>query len=313
MIYWVQNGVITEITAPFVEYIFTEYLPSGSLIIPHGYSLTDVDVSKYTHIFVDCCTNPIPYNNGDVNILSSHYNRSKSSTFFPFWTVWASLAYAPAIDNLNYNFFDNDKKYKVSCLNGTPWNHRKLTYLQLSKKDYFKDIVFTFNQRSDYKVLDHEEQLTNSELLEFEKLAATVSFVASDVDAGIDMSLNHPAYQSTLINLVTETTTNIATPFLSEKTFKPIVAGQLFILISAPGAIEFLRSIGIDTFDDIIDHSYDNVIDLRERITLALNQVDQVMQLDHNKLYSKIKSRLLKNSNYFRSQEFRNQFKLDFG
>lgn len=313
MIYWIQNGVITEITPPFVEYIFTEYLPSGSLIIPYGYSLSDIDTSKYTHIFVDCCTNPIPYNNSGVNILSGHYNKLTNSTFFPFWAVWASLAYAPAIDNLNYNFFNNDKKYKVSCLNGTPWNHRKLTYLQLSKKDYFKDTVFTFNQRSDYKVLEHEELLTDHEISEFNKLPQTISFVPDDVTAGIDLSLNHLAYQDTLINLVTETTVNSKTPFLSEKTFKPIIAGQLFVLIASPGAIEFLRSIGIDTFDDIIDHSYDKVTDLRERITLALSQIDCLVQLDQTELYSNVFTRLLKNSEYFRSQEFRDQFKLNFG
>ena len=147
---------------------------------------------------------------------------------------------------------------------------------------------------------------------QFNLLEHTVKFL-TDERNDIDLSIDHPAYQETYVNLVTETNIRRSTPMLSEKTFKPIVAGQLFILIASPGAVQFLRDIGIDTFDDIIDHYYDTVIDPRSRIDLALDQIDQLDHVDLKSIYDQIKPRLIKNSEYFLSQEFRNQFSLNFG
>jgi hypothetical protein len=99
---------------------------------------------------------------------------------------------------------------------------------------------------------------------------------------------------------------------LSEKTFKPIVAGQLFILVAAAGAVQFLRDIGIDTFDDIIDHSYDTLVDNRLRLLAVIAQVDRLMTLDIESIYNQLKPRLQRNSEYIRSEEFRQQFSLTF-
>ena len=209
-------------------------------------------------------------------------------------------------------FSEKTKKYKFSCLNGTYWNHRILTYLKLTNKSYFKDMIFTFGNRPYHNDNLNELRLTENEKQQFNLLEHTVKFL-TDERNDIDLSINHPAYQETYVNLVTETNIRRSTPMLSEKTFKPIVAGQLFILIASPGAVQFLRDIGIDTFDDIIDHYYDTVIDPRSRIDLALDQIDQLDHVDLKSIYDQIKPRLIKNSEYFLSQNFRNQFKLNFG
>ena len=73
-----------------------------------------------------------------------------------------------------------------------------------------------------------------------------------------------------------------------------------------------LQDIGIDTFDDIIDHSYDAVVDHRLRIRQAIDQISHLVSLDQKELYDRIKPRLERNSEYFRSEEFRQQFWLNF-
>ena len=48
----------------------------------------------------------------------------------------------------------------------------------------------------------------------------------------------------------------------------------MFVLVAAPGTLEYLKSLGIQTFDDIIDESYDNEQDP----TLRLLQIAQVVK-----------------------------------
>ena len=300
MIYWVQQGQIVELTADYVEHLFSYYVPDESLIIPD--EAGSVDTSTYKYVIYDCATNPVTVNKPGL-ILSGLYNKPPTAQFFPFWALYMSHR---ADTNVN------PKQYKVSCLNGTPWAHRKLTYLALAKKPYFNDIVFSFGNREGYIPLPYETILTDIEQQEFDQLEANVAYIDDDTTVGIDLSISHPAY-SAYVNLVTETCVNPVTPMLSEKSFKPILANQLFVLIASPGAIGFLRSIGIAVFDDIIDHGYDTMQDIRVRINQALTQIDRLVQLDLESLFVQLQPRLVQNANYFKSREFRDQFKLNFG
>tara|TARA_B100001057_G_scaffold500913_1_gene618784 strand:+ start:7352 stop:8275 length:924 start_codon:yes stop_codon:yes gene_type:complete len=47
----------------------------------------------------------------------------------------------------------------------------------------------------------------------------------------------------------------------SEKIFRNLLLPRPFLLFNNPGAIQHLRSCGFDVFDDIVDHSYDNIIE----------------------------------------------------
>jgi hypothetical protein len=322
-----RQGQLTPFDQNLVEYLYADYLPDTSLLILLN-DMIPQDQSPNDPLLIahDAATNPVDIDQllqkikstSKHYILSGLYKYYKNShqdprvKFFPFWTLWMSQPYGPVASISNHVFSNKPKKYKVSCLNGTQWNHRILTYLALKKRAYFNDIVFTFGHRPPCQDIVNKITLTQFEQAEFAKLDHTVEFISAD-DQGIDLSVVHPAFQESYVNLVTETTVNPNTPMLSEKTFKPIIAGQLFVLIASPGAVQFLRDIGIDVFDDIIDHSYDQIVDFRVRLSQALTQIDQLVQLDLESIYTKIKPRLIKNSEYFLSQGFRDQFKLNFG
>lgn len=315
---------ITPLTTDFVEGLYTLYAPNNSLIVLDGADINNFIIpNNISSIIFDDATNPIDVvkHTAQINLkqytiltgLYSYHNLTSSYIhFFPFWAIWMSNPVTGIIDRRQHKFSTHTKKYKVSCLNGTPWLHRKFLYLKLKNKSYYNDLIFSFGNRPSYTPLDHELILTDDELKEFNQLPASVAFTDSDSVSGIDLTISHPAYQQSYVNLVTETTVNPATPMLSEKTFKPIVAGQLFVLIAPPQAIQFLRNIGIDTFDDIIDHSYDNILDTRQRIETAITQIDQLMTMDLEKIYSQLRPRLERNSKFFTSEEFRSQFPLTF-
>lgn len=323
MIYQIQNNQIVELTNNYIEYLLSRYIPDQSLVVFDGHSIDNVTIpQEIKHIVFDCSTNPVdiadrvfPDVNLPYTVISGLYKYHQhcpgNIKFLPFWAMWMSDPWSGNIKIYDHGFRSNLKKYTISCLNGTQWNHRKLVYLLLSQRSYFEDLVFTFGHRTVYGNLNIDPELTIDELELFKRLPSDVAFVDADAVQGIDVTINHPAYFESYVNLVTETTVKSVTPMLSEKTFKPIVAGQLFVLIASPGAIEFLRNIGIDTFDDIIDHSYDHIQDIRTRIEQALVQVDRLAEMDLPGIYDKIKPRLINNSEFFLSKQFRDQFWLN--
>jgi hypothetical protein len=344
MIYRLNDDhTLTEFSDRYVEYITTRYVPDGSLIVStnifdysHGnLQITQADrtiINNHLgHVFFDSSPNITNSTHQYQNILQinlavpfyiltsefTYYKNSHPNTyikFFPFWAIWASDPHSISGKFKNYNFSEYPKKYKLSCLNGMEWQHRKWIYLQLANKSYFDDIVFSYGNRYEKNPQDftNELQLSVDETNEFLKLPTNVTFIDDDETTGIDVTTNHPAYLETYINLVTETSINKNMSLLSEKTFKPIVVGQLFILVAATGSIQFLRDIGIDTFDDIIDHSYDTIVNSRLRLETVIAQVDHLMTLDLAQIYTQIKPRLLRNSEYVQSVEFRQQFSLTF-
>ena len=339
-----EDHTFTEFGNQWVEYVTTRYVPDSSLIVSmciFDYttaipSITDADrdiINNHTgYVIFDCSGNITDSVQQYQNILQLNlsvlcymltgefiYHKNPPSNsyikFFPFWAVWASDPHSICNNNFrNYTFSEDPKKYKLSCLNGMEWQHRKWTYLQLAHKPYFSELLFSYGNRINKNPHDwtNEIQLTTEEHNQLMQLPSEVKFINDDEIRGIDVSINHPAYLETYINLVTETNINGKMSMLSEKTFKPIVAGQLFILIASTGAIQFLRDIGIDTFDDIIDHSYDTIVDSRLRLETVITHVDHLMTLDLEQIYAQIKPRLLRNSEYFRSEEFRQQFPLTF-
>ena len=70
------------------------------------------------------------------------------------------------------------------------------------------------------------------------------------------------AFHSCLFNIAAETSSqsesNWRSVFLTEKTWKAIMQRQIPIWYGVPGLVEHVRSLGFDTFDDILDgHQYD--------------------------------------------------------
>lgn len=77
-----------------------------------------------------------------------------------------------------------------------------------------------------------------------------------------------------LWHVVTETVFYYDKLHLTEKIFKPIASKQPFMLVAAPGNLDYLRSYGFKTFDGIIDESYDCIQDPDERIAAIAHQLE---------------------------------------
>ena len=77
-------------------------------------------------------------------------------------------------------------------------------------------------------------------------------------------------YKNTFVEIISETSYTEKCYNLTEKTLNSIYGCSFPILLCSKGSVAFLRSMGLDMFDDIVDHSYDAIDDPAERLEAAI-------------------------------------------
>lgn len=100
-------------------------------------------------------------------------------------------------------------------------------------------------------------------------------------------------WENHLINIVTETTVSSST-FISEKTWKPILGLKPYMILGDYKIYSYLKSYGIDTFDDIFGTGYQNP-DYHERINWIVSTLLKLKNIDKDALYKQLLPRLEKN------------------
>jgi predicted MPP superfamily phosphohydrolase len=106
-------------------------------------------------------------------------------------------------------------------------------------------------------------------------------------------------YQNTFVEIVSETTYTEKAYLLTEKTLNSIYGCCFPIMISGQGSVAFLREMGFDVFDDVINHNYDTIDNPIDRLYSAIN--DNLELLSNNdrtkKLWGSCEDRFLNNVN----------------
>jgi len=64
--------------------------------------------------------------------------------------------------------------------------------------------------------------------------------------------------------------------FVTEKTIKAVAMRQIPIFNTVQYHVRLLRALGLDLFDDIIDHSYDEIADPVQRIQAVADQIEKL-------------------------------------
>jgi hypothetical protein len=94
--------------------------------------------------------------------------------------------------------------------------------------------------------------------------------------------------------------------FLSEKSYKPMACKHPILMASTQGNLAHLRSQGFETFPELWDESYDDIVDWRKRMDRI---VEIVRDFDHRSLDNAVtKEKLLYNSARFFDQSLTSQW-----
>jgi hypothetical protein len=99
----------------------------------------------------------------------------------------------------------------------------------------------------------------------------------NDSNASADYNIND--YLETDIEVVLETVFDVDYWHLTEKILRPIALAKPFILASAPGSLEYLRSYGFKTFSPWINESYDSIVDPLDRLQAIVALMKQITDM----------------------------------
>ena len=99
------------------------------------------------------------------------------------------------------------------------------------------------------------------------------------------MSLNyvHEMYTNSYFNIITETAYNWDSSsvidnniYLTEKTLKSIFGMQPFIVVTNPGFLKYLKSMGFKTYPEFFDESYDEIENPIERMNIIVREIQKI-------------------------------------
>jgi hypothetical protein len=97
-------------------------------------------------------------------------------------------------------------------------------------------------------------------------------------------------YNQTAYSVVTETCTNNSFVFVTEKTIKPMLARRLFVVFAGQYHLRHLKNLGFQTFENIIDESYDLIEDPHKRWAAAAQQIDRLCAMDQQTVLDAVQS-----------------------
>jgi len=94
---------------------------------------------------------------------------------------------------------------------------------------------------------------------------------------------------------------------LTEKVFKAIKNCQPFVIAGAQGSVQQLREMGYQTFDTVVDHSYDTIEDPTERWEAVCREMCRIAKSKKiHSMYINCKDDLIHNQNLFLNKESNN-------
>jgi hypothetical protein len=182
-----------------------------------------------------------------------------------------------------------DLTNKWVSLNSDTKLHRVLTVSYLLSKDYCKNGVFTFDmsvsplvRHDQYRNISQPSQELKNDLAKgFEKFKFKKfnrlnipQFDQNDLRVTYNYNTNLlPIYERIGVEIITGTMFFEKSAVLSEKEMQSVYAKNFPIYINGVGmAREMKKFFGIDIFDDIVDHSYDEIEDHFERLVAAIDR-----------------------------------------
>ena len=188
--------------------------------------------------------------------------------------VWRDSETAPQTPRCLFN-----------CLNSKPWIHRCVMMDQLAKHNLISDNLVTWRTDAAYwpGEIEYVWQHWIPEILKLEEIATSWSR---------QWTMPH-IYHTSLLDLVTET--DVTLPFITEKTWRPIMFNRPFISLAWPGYHMWLKSHGFELYDELFDYEFDTLPNAQDRANSIAEQLSRLMSTDIHALQHAVANKTQKN------------------
>ena len=196
-----------------------------------------------------------------------------------------------------YEILDADVNW--SLVGGYSFNNQKFL---------FKDI---FNIDD---VLDLTKEIEYFTSIEIKKSNYEIDYAGLDDRQTQNLPFETKTYENSYFNIVTETNFVSEDIHITEKSFKPFKFFQFPLILASYHHVKYFREAypELDLFDDVIDHSYDDKENNRDRLFAF---IEEIKRIHNNKeffidFYEKNSHRFVKNNEILR--DFENEYDYEF-
>lgn len=208
----------------------------------------------------DIKNNSIDHNGSEIGLLNAvEYLGSKKNKFF-----------------LSYNK-NTTKTFRIQLI---LW----LIKNRLIDDSYVSILIKNNNfnirelQSSEVELSDLEEYYNEFQKIGFNILDWNYPKHQNDVFSNLKYTTKSH-YSDTYFNIITETSFENNSLNLTEKSFKAFANCHPFLIIGDMNTHEYLKTLGFELYDELIDYSFDSVPDNQKRLNDALGQIRKIHTL----------------------------------
>ena len=198
---------------------------------------------------------------------------NRSSLYFHLYDLNFIEKYNPTFDFL--------------CLAGRakPWRDRFIN--KLSSKINLSNSLTSYYGKSlgNSKLLDIDipYDRVNSKTEFEEKFYKQQTIPNTNIKYTLSNFTKNELFYSTKFSVIVETEAELEEYHVTEKTIKCLVLGHPFVVIGTPFYLKYLHSLGFTTYASTFDESYDEILDLEDRIDAVINLIKELSQVSFDK------------------------------
>jgi hypothetical protein len=270
-IFWDQEPLHLERVVPFMDQFVDTY--KGDITVVHS-----------------------EYSSSDAQWLKDTYSVNDAYYFFH---GWAALDWYRGY-NRSFLHKPTEIKHTFLCVNnivGGKRQHRLELFNLLLEKNLVDTNLISMPARCPYEGIAVQDFLGKR---------ANLPLQVDSFDNHANNSHQITLWQqaaNTLVHVVTETAYTGNKNHLTEKTFKPIVLKQPFVVVANQGSLAYLRKYGFKTFDSIWDESYDLLPD-DKRCSAVADLLESLEHSDWDDIHNLCKPIVQHNYDWFYSGKF---------
>jgi hypothetical protein len=199
---------------------------------------------------------------------------------------------------------NHQKSYLFDVMLGSRKKHRDYVFMRLKQDQMLDTSLVTY--RDVYQSIYSNNSSPEQDWL-YKNIGLDWPYVSANLDPAweIDGVVNFNSsriipwkiYQQCWYSIICETIEHGHWFFFTEKTMKALLAQRLFVMFSTQDFLLNLKKLGFETFDSVIDESYDSMVDQWQRYSAAYSAVQYIATQNPKILLQKIQPVLDHNQN----------------